>query len=500
MKRINKQSNFIKALFLFTLLYVFTACEPEIIIWAPSSDQLVITDYLTKSEDSLRFTEFYAMLENTELSGFLAIRGPYTLFLPNNDAMETYYSDKGIGSLSDLSIEEQKDLVFNHLILTEISSGDIGLGAIREANALGDKVATEFVGADILLNKTAIIIDRDIKCANGYIHEIDQVMKPIEISIFDRIKEEDGLSIFAEGLELTGISDTLSIIDFPYSDTNPKLVRTNFTILAVPDSVFNKFGIYSVQDAIDRFDTIQNTNLTDPDNGFYQFIEYHCLNGTNFLSDFNTELYPILSFNNNVLVSIEEDYKINNNSETGEYTAFLIENSNIPAKNGALHVINKLLPVITPEPTAIIFDTCEQFEMMQADYYMKYYMKFYDGQNTFKNIKWEGDYLQYYYKDHDAPVQVNYDGLQMIGYWWVEVTTPKVMKGKYSMAGYVWGGRVVDVYVDGVKMVHIGSSDSDNVEWGVFEWDETTEHKVKMVATSFSTIFWDTIELTPVLD
>lgn len=499
MKKTILKMTFDKVVLLGIMLLVASACTQTFKPWTPDSDEYVITDYIGKSEDSIKYEEFNQMLINTDLAGFLAIRGPYTLFLPNDDAMEAYYDAKGISGLDGLDIEIQKQLVFNHLILAEIGSSDIGLGAIRETNALGDKVATEFVGSDILINKTAIIIDRDIKTANGYIHEIDAVVEPVVVSMLDLIKKDEGLSIFAAGLELSGVSDTLSMIEFPYSEGSEQMVRNAFTVLAVPDTVFNRYGINSVDELVDHLGA-DRSSLTELTNKFYQYMEYHCLNGSNYLSDFNTELYPVLSFNNNVLLTIDDDYKINNNSETGVYTPFLIDISNQPAKNGALHIIGDILYAEQPEATEIIFDTCEQFEIMNADYYKKYYMKFYDGQNTFKNIKWEGDYLQYYYKDHDAPVQINFDGLQLIGYWWVEVTTPKVMKGKYKMTGYIWGGRVCDLYVDGVKAIHIANGDIDRLDWGVYEFDTTTEHTVKLVSTSYSTVFWDTIEFEPVLE
>ena len=45
---------------------------------------------------------------------------------------------------------------------TLVQTDDIGLGAIGEANALGDRVATEFVdsgnGFDIVLNRTSRIM------------------------------------------------------------------------------------------------------------------------------------------------------------------------------------------------------------------------------------------------------------------------------------------------------------------------------------------------------
>jgi hypothetical protein len=192
---------------------------------------------------------------------------------------------------------------------------------------------------------------------------------------------------------------------------------------------------------------------------------------------------------------------LNFSSTDSSYTGFIIEHSNIPSRNGALHTINDLLVVEDPEPVEIIFDICEQFELMQGDYYRKYYMKFYDGENTFKNVKWEGDYLQYYFKDHDTFTGLsNDDCLQMIGFWWLEVTTPKVMKGKYSLTGHLLGERACDVYVDGVKVKYIRFEDDVRTPWGDFEWTETTEHTIRLVAKSYSTVFWDTIELTPITE
>jgi hypothetical protein len=43
----------------------------------------------------------------------------------------------------------------NHIIGGIIETGDIGLGAIREVNAIGDYIVSEFEGSDIILNKTA---------------------------------------------------------------------------------------------------------------------------------------------------------------------------------------------------------------------------------------------------------------------------------------------------------------------------------------------------------
>lgn len=492
MKRYNKTKIIQLSMALLLFIGIMAACKPEIIEPKKKSDQKVIAQLIA---DSTKYSEFNKLLANTMLDAFLAIRGPYTLFLPNNNAMNAYYSSKNITGANDIDVEEQKRLVFNHILLAEINANDIGLGAIRQPNALYDKIASEFVDSEILLNKTSKIIKRNIKASNGLIHEIDRVIEPLDHSLFDVLEANPAFTLFTEGLKVTGIQDTLKMMEFPYGN---KMARTYFTILAVPDTIFNRYGIFTINDMIAHF-TDDKNNITDIDNGFYQYMEYHCLDGAFFLSDFDTKLYPILSFNNNVLVTIDNDYKLNYSSIDSSYTGFLIEHSNVPARNGALHAINDLLLVENPEAVEIIFDTCEEFELMQGDFYRKYYKKFYDGQNSFKNIKFEGDYLQYYYKDAAlSVVQNNSDALQMIGFWWIEYTTPKVMKGKYSLSGHVWDNRVCDVYVDGVKVAHIMTDDEGRIPWGDFEWTETKEHKIKLVARAYSTVFWDTVELTPI--
>ena len=478
---------------LFLSLY---SCTQDPVIWKVNSEQQVISDYVANHPD--KYSEFYKLLENTNLTGLLAVRGPFTVFLPDNAAMNAYYKEVGVTSLSDLSAQQQKELAYSHLISdNEIHSGDIGLGALKDTNAIGDYIATEFVGSDILLNKRSKIVDRDIVCANGYVHQIDKVIEPIKTNIFDMIKADPSYSLFAKGLELTGLKDTLSMVSFPYGH---KKARVRFTVLAVPDTIFNRYGIYTIDDLVSHFTTAPDS-LTYLENKFYRYMEYHCMAGTYFLSDLETKLYPILSYDNNISFTVDNDYKINLIKKIGKpdkYVGFLIESSNMNAKNGALHVVNDLMPVVQPEPVTYTFDTCDQFELKQMDCYGKYYGKFYDGQNTFANVKWEGDFLQYYYKNHDAPQGVNSDEWQMFGFGWIEITTPKIMKGHYKISAYLWGKPDYEVYIDGVKSASIKLSDPDRPPWGEVVWNNTEVHKFKVVATSWGTIFWDSIVFTPV--
>ncbi len=474
---------------LLLVVLLLNSCNQEPVLWDVKSTQQVISEFVAEDAE---FSEFNGLLESTGLNSLLAVRGPFTLFLPSNEQMNAFYAKKGVGSYADFTPEFQRQLALNHIILAQIETGDIGLGAIREVNAIGDYIVSEFDGADIILNKDSKIIKRDIRASNGVIHLIGMVMEPVSKSVYEVLADNPDYSIFTKSLEMTNLKDTLQIITFPFGN---RTARTRYTILAVADTTFQRFGINNVQDLIARFSTSPDS-ITYKSDGFYRYIEYHLMAETYYLSDLTSKLYPILSHDNNITMTITDDYKINPRDD-GRYTSFYIETSNIPGKNGTVHTITDLLPVFQPKPTTIVWETTDHFDLKQGDYYLKTYQRWFDGQNTFANIKWEGDYLLYYYKED--VVQENWDCLAMSGWWWIEVTTPKIMKGSYTMSGNIWSGQIdYAVYVDGVNTALVKSSDpARTTSWGEFDWEETTTHKVKIVATSPGLLFWDTIIFTP---
>ena len=478
----------------------FNSCAEEPQFWKVESVKQVIGDYVANNPD--QFSEFHKMIQNTGLESLLNIRGPFTLFLPTDEAMFEYYSFKGVSSLEDFSDSNQETLVLNHIVGADISCNDIGLGTLRETNALGDYVVTEFDRSNIIVNKHSRIIDRDIQVANGYIHVIDRVMDPVTDDIYTVVSSDPSYQIFAEGLGLTGLKDTLQVISFPYGN---KEARTRFTVLAVADTIYHRYGIHSVEDLI-GWCGANPDSVTFLNNSFYRYIEYHCMTGSYYLSDLNTGIYPILSRDNNIAFTIDTDYKINYDSDNDTYTGFIIPASNTPAKNGALHAVNDIMPVIEPEPTRVLFETTDFFDIKHSDYYGEYYMRFFDGENTFEMIRWEGDYLLYYYKEIQG--NMNYDCLSMIGWWWISVTFPKVMSGKYEVYVYqpTWYSLSdCDVYLDGEPTGYIywGTGATSTTGGGSqkiadAEFSATTEHIITLRAISNGFLFWDFVEFVPV--
>jgi len=485
--RILKQSS---KLMLFAMFLVGCNTEPQ--LWNVKSTQQVISEYV---ETNPEFSDFNKMLESTGLNSLLAVRGPFTLFLPSDTQMKAYYAEKGVGSYTDFSPEFLEQLVLNHVIGSYFETGDIGLGAIRDPNAIGDYIVSEFQGADIILNKNSKIIKRDILASNGVIHQIDKVLDPVTKSVYDVIRDNPSFSIFTEGLNRTNLKDTLQTITFPYGK---KMARTRFTIMAVADTTFNRYGITNIDQLIAMY-TDSPDSITYLENDFFRYMEYHCIANTYYLSDMVTNLYPTLTYDNNLFITVDDDYKLNLD-DNKNYTKFVIDQCNLPGKNGTIHTVAGLLPTTLPKPQTLVWETTDHFEIKQSDYWTKSYKRFFDGQNTFANIKWEGDYLLYYWKNHDAPQQINWDCLSMSGWWWCEVTTPKIMKGKYKISGNIWSGQIdYAVYIDGVNTSLIKMSDPANsTTWAEVDWPTTKTHTVKAVATSPGLLFWDTIIFTPI--
>lgn len=498
---------FIKSIGMLFIAFVFNSCKEDIQELPKTNDQLVISEYIALNSD---FSLFNELLLDTKLNNLLSIRGPYSLFLPNNSAIESYCASRNIQSITDLDSLEKRDLVYNHIVPKEYSVSDYQLGTLGSKNALGDNIVTEFQEAEIIINKTARIIKRDVRVSNGTIQIIDKVLEPNRLSVMDVLSSDPSYSIFTAGLVHTGLDDTLDIISFPYGQTT---ARTRYTILAVADTTYNRFGIYSYDDLVARY-TNAPDSVTFPNNGFYQYMDYHCLDKESYyLSDFpyQATLYSVLSKNNNVQIKIENNtYKINTRTDDNTYTGFYIDQSNIPAKNGVIHTIDGLLEVTTPSPTTIIWEVTDFFDFKQGEYYLNHFEKFFDPLK-FEGIRWKGEYLQYYIKAaKDAQTQLNDDCLNMIGFWEIEVTTPKIMKGRYTVASRVWTGVEFAVFIDGVQTRVVLASESGTIKgavasdsWALFDfgevnWTESTQHKIKLVGLRSQTLFWDRLEFIPV--
>jgi len=121
---------------------VFNFCAKEPQLWKEDSQQQVMGEYISNNPD--QFSEFDKLIKSTGKGSLLNTRGPFTLFLPTDGAMLDYYKQRNVNTLEDISDSEQAELILNHIVGASIPANEIGLGTLRETNALGDHLVTEF--------------------------------------------------------------------------------------------------------------------------------------------------------------------------------------------------------------------------------------------------------------------------------------------------------------------------------------------------------------------
>ncbi len=476
------------------ILFSFCTKEPAIGTRL-KEDEPGIYEYLLSNPD--QYSEFAKLIELTNSVNLLKGLKSLTFLVPNNTAMREYYKEKKVNSLSDFSGDFRQTLLRNHIIPSIQKTKDIYLGALQDTNALGDYLKTEFSGSDIILNRNSKIITRNILTADNCIQVINKVLEPVTKDIYTVLSEDPAYTIFTESLELTGIKDTLQLITYPYKTKN---VRTRFTLLAVPDTTFNRLGIFSVNDLINWCGESTEA-LTSQENPFYKYMEYHCLAGTFYLNYFmDKSNYYAISQVNSISMSVTNDYKINPDSVTNKYTGFHISESNIPAKNGVIHAVNNLLPL--PELQEFIFETTDYLEIKQGAFYRKDQMQWFDGENSFSKIKFLSAKFEYFGISKPSENYLNGDYLFLTNFKWIEITTPVIPAGHYKISSKMWftvGDAFpgVLVYIDNK---HITDLTINHViaDFGEVKWTTSGEHKLKIECPDLATMSWDYLVFTPI--
>ena len=124
-------------------------------------------------------TNLYTFVQMLKLTGVfkeLSGKGPFTIFVPNNDAFGKIPSGGLTEIMSDT--EFMRDVIHYHIVPGEHDSKILSL----------EKNLTTLLGPDLdiksnedmMINKAKVIIT-NIFTSNGIIHVIDRVIKPPEI-------------------------------------------------------------------------------------------------------------------------------------------------------------------------------------------------------------------------------------------------------------------------------------------------------------------------------
>ena len=301
-----------------------------------------ISDYLKNHEE---YSEYVRLLyevpvseaSETSVGNLLSARGRFTVFAPTNQAIQNYL-DTLAASVEDPYItspswdsftdSDKRDSIKKLIVLNSvIDSGDnypayqsadfpeVSGGEFSHSN-LNDRKLSIFYSDSpdsVYVNKDCLINPRnkDIILLNGYIHQVERVVAPSDLSACVYLKriiqeQRDGFLVMARAIEACGLLDTLNAMRDEvyeelynrgyiesYGDIPPPRHRLyGFTIFSVTDDYWRAQGLNPTDPDLmlhltqwiqeqhqysddDVFTT--DENYSDPGNLLYQWVTYHIL-------------------------------------------------------------------------------------------------------------------------------------------------------------------------------------------------------------------------------
>lgn len=419
-----------------------------------------ISTFLANEADYSVFSE---AINLAGASSYLDAWGTYTVFAPDNAAMETYLQSEGVSGVSELSEAEVSDLVNRHIVPDTVSTEQFRDGKIDRSSVFGMYITTAVENIDgqshFVLNKESRIILPDIRVGNGVVHGVDKVFTKVTQTVMEEIANDPTLSLFAQALRITGLDALL----------NGQEEGVYYTVLAVSNTAFEQAGIASVQDLVDKY---SNTgDPANPQDSMYMHMSYHVLPDLKYVSDLafssshatQVPRQVLLVKVNGEQILLNEEVWLGELEEGAELDRQASDNT---AANGVLHYINDDIYIKQRSPFAVHWDPADQPELRVAGVYRRGELKGIP-KGYFKDITWGGadnrtidyygvasgsfggaaygDYLEVYLRNNSSTIP------------WVEFKTPVVVRGRYK----VWvgwrtrtddGGNTIDTYVNGEKL------------------------------------------------
>ena len=378
------------------LLAVFTAsvlgCTEE--KYKESTDEtLNITEFLRANEDN--YSMFLEVLEITDYASFMNTYGTYTLFLPTNDAVNTYLSDVGANSLSDVPLEDLQELAKLHILADVVTTVEFTDGKIASPSLQGQFLITGAANTDgsssITVNKDARIITSNVEVGNGVIHVLDKVLRVANMTLAETIEADASLSIFTQAIKETGWYDQL---DQPVT-YDLDSISSHKTVLAQTDAVFQGAGFTSFQDLKSRYSHLDDP--TNPADSLNLFIAYRIIPELDYLADLAVSQVVLTEAPLEVIsVKLASDsLLLNEETFNGVFEPGTLINrskSDITASNGVLHYVDDNFFIKKRLPAPVYFDVPDQPECRQLSAVFRKPGNSADlGRSELSEVDWEGN-------------------------------------------------------------------------------------------------------------
>ncbi len=218
------------------------------------------------------------------LDALLSSYGYYTVFAPDNDAVEAYLQKEGLSSIEQLSDSALRLVATMHIINSTNNArsyeSQYFTRKLSDNNMYGKVIYVEAVDSSYVINDMATITRRDIEVHNGYVHRINAVLEPSDKKLEDFFNENPQYSVFRILMDATQVADRLNTVpedyDFVMDETDyteyiewdntievPTRKLYYYTCFIEPNSVYEAAipGIRNAQTAEDTLALVQQYAL-----------------------------------------------------------------------------------------------------------------------------------------------------------------------------------------------------------------------------------------------
>lgn len=487
-----------------------------------------IYDYIADN-DSL-YSKFDTILKIADLDETMGAYNPngngYTLFLPNNDAIDKFIEQSKLFSSFDELLANKEyvaELARYHVVNQAIITNDFPFGALPELNLDGQYLTISFeTNADssyYQVNNQSPVSIKNIEVSNGYIHTITKAIEPVTFTTYEWLQQNNEFSIYSDAVEITGFQDVLNRI--VVRDT---ISESPVTLFVEPDSVYNRFGIYSLDDLIQKISP-DNSEYTSEYNALNNFVGYHILSGSLFLSNFEENVTNYSTFGDNPIningngidLAINKGKEVfdtiisaTNDTTYTDYITFYYDESNILTQSGAVHFINQLM---LPKQA----NMAELYLQFYQDQILNQYREeggefLIEDHDLLSSITWTGgdDQIIFVRSEDESNTAWNHDYIIIEGEFTISFTTPKIVQGDYDLKirahAFDSENALVEVLFDGVKVGGLldlttgGNSSNPYVEFdlGTVSLLNYESHVITVQSLIPGVFNWDCVHFEPI--
>jgi len=387
-----------------------------------------------------KYSSIGTIIDKSGYAGFLNAYGAYTMFVPTDSAVGIYLAEVN-KTLASLTEADAQAIVKFHLLEDTLPTNTFKDGKLQSITMYGQYLITGVVNiggvSTILVNRQGTITQGNIRTGNGYIHQVDRVLKPAAKTIAELISADARFSIFKQALQATGYYDTLNTV----STAAPALKRW-FTVFAETNQALLDSGMASYAALKTKY---SNTgNPLNPLDSLNIYVKYHILADNKYLADIvsassHTTLAPleVLASKLDEVKVLLNDLDFNGVHEKG--VEIERATSDLSATTGVLHTALAHFAPKVRQPSAVYWDVADFPEVRKLPAVFRR-SNFSFAYGSIKDITWDRttNTLDYVYSNGTSVPTYYLDYLSVpmgntTRHNWIEFTTPIIIKGRYKV-------------------------------------------------------------------